>query len=45
MSQPAREAGMTREGLYKALSESGNPNFNTMMKIIHALGMRLRVAS
>ena len=45
MSQLAREVGMTREGLYKALSENGNPNFNTMMKIIHALGMRLRVAS
>ena len=45
MSQLAREVGMTREGLYKALSENGNPNFTTMMKIIHALGMRLRVAS
>ncbi|MCY3710864.1 MAG: putative addiction module antidote protein [Caldilineaceae bacterium] len=45
MSQLAREVGMTREGLYKALSENGNPNFNTMMKIIRALGMRLRVAS
>ena len=45
MSQLAREVGMTREGLYKALSESGNPSFTTMMKIIHALGMRLRVAS
>ena len=45
MSQLAREVGMTREGLYKALSENGNPSFTTMMKIIHALGMRLRVAS
>ena len=44
MSQLAREVGMTREGLYKALSENGNPNFNAMMKIIRALGMRLRVA-
>ncbi|MCZ0938194.1 MAG: putative addiction module antidote protein [Caldilineaceae bacterium] len=45
MSQLAREIGMTREGLYKSLSENGNPNFNTIMKIIRALGMRLRVAS
>lgn len=44
MSQLAREIGMTREGLYKALSGNGNPDFNTMMKIIRALGMRLRVA-
>lgn len=45
MSQLAREVGMSREGLYKALSENGNPNSNAMMKIIRALGMRLRVAS
>ncbi len=45
MSQLARQVGMSREGLYKALSENGNPNFNTMMKIIRVLGMRLRVAS
>ena len=44
MSQLAREVGMTREGLYKALSENGNPSFTTMMKIIHALEMRLRVS-
>ena len=45
MSRLAREIGMTREGLYKSLSENGNPNFDTMMKVIRALGMRLRVAS
>ncbi len=45
MSQLAREVGMTREGLHKALSENGNPNFDTMMKIIRALGMRLQIAS
>lgn len=45
MSQLAREVGMTREGLYKALPENGNPNFDTMMKIIRALGMRLQIAS
>ena len=43
MSQLAREIGMTREGLYKALSENGNPSFVTVMQITRALGMRLRI--
>ena len=34
MSRLAREVGMTREGLYKALSEKGNPTFATVMRII-----------
>ena len=42
MSRLARDAGMTREGLYKALSESGNPTFATVMRITRALGMQLR---
>ncbi|MCY3956914.1 MAG: putative addiction module antidote protein [Chloroflexi bacterium] len=42
MSQLAREIGMTREGLYKALSEHGNPSFATVMRIARALGMQLR---
>ena len=42
MSQLAREVGMTREGLYKALSEQGNPSFSTVMRITRALGMQLR---
>ncbi|WP_247701575.1 addiction module antidote protein, partial [Ralstonia solanacearum] len=37
----ARETGITREGLYKALSEDGNPSFATMLKVIRALGIRL----
>ena len=45
MSQLARDIGMTREGLYKALSEKGNPSFATVMKITRALGMRLRIAA
>ena len=44
MSRLAREIGMTREGLYKALSEDGNPSFATVMKITRALGMQLRIA-
>ena len=37
----ARDTGMTREGLYKALSKDGNPSFSTIAKITRALGMRL----
>ena len=44
MSQLARDIGMTHEGLYKALSESGNPTFSTVMKITRALGMQVRIA-
>ena len=43
MSVLARDAGMTREGLYKALSENGNPSFATVMRITRALGMQLRI--
>ena len=43
MSRLAREIGMTREGLYKALSETGNPSFATVMRITRALGMQLRI--
>ena len=41
MSQLAREVGMTREGLYKALSSEGNPSFDTIMKVAKALGLQL----
>jgi probable addiction module antidote protein len=43
MSQIAREAGLGRESLYKALSPSGNPEFSTVLKVVHALGLRLHV--
>ena len=43
MSRLAREIGMTREGLYKALSENGKPSFATVMRITRALGMHLRI--
>ena len=45
MSRLAREIGMTREGLYKALSENGNPSFATVMRITRALGMHLRITA
>lgn len=44
MTQLARDTGLTREGLYKALSASGNPEFSTMLKVIKALRIRLHAA-
>ncbi|KKC39544.1 addiction module antitoxin [Devosia epidermidihirudinis] len=44
MSQIAREAGVSRESLYRTLSDEGNPEFGTVMKIVRALGMKLAVA-
>ena len=41
MSQVARDAGLSRESLYKALSENGNPSFATILKVARALGVRL----
>ena len=43
MTQTARTAGISREGLYKALSEEGNPSFGTVLKVLTALGLRLHV--
>ena len=40
MAQVARDAGLSRESLYKALSEQGNPSFATVLKVTRALGMR-----
>ena len=45
MSRLARDAGMSREGLYKALSEDGNPSFATVMRITRALGMHVRITA
>lgn len=41
LSELARQTGLSREGLYKALSEDGNPSFATIMKVAKALGLRL----
>lgn len=41
MSQLARDTGLSREGLYKALSGDGNPSFSTVLKVARALGLRL----
>jgi probable addiction module antidote protein len=43
VSKLARDAGMTREGVYKALSPDGNPSFATVAKIARALGLRVEL--
>ena len=40
MSLVAKEAGLSRESLYRALSEGGNPSFATVLKVARALGVR-----
>jgi hypothetical protein len=44
MAHIARETGLGRESLYKALSPEGNPEFATVLKVVRALGLRLRAA-
>ena len=44
MTQLAKETGITRDGLYKALSPTGNPSFDTVQKVVKAFGLRLDVA-
>jgi probable addiction module antidote protein len=41
MSQIARDSGLSRESLYKALSENGNPSLATFLKVAKALGVQL----
>jgi probable addiction module antidote protein len=41
MTQVARDAGLSRESLYKALSGDRKPGFDTILKIIKALGLKL----
>jgi probable addiction module antidote protein len=41
MSQLARDTGISREGLYRALGTDGNPEFTTVLKVLKALGLRL----
>ena len=45
MSQLARDTGLSREGLYKALSDEGNPTFSTVTKIAKALGLKIKFQS
>ena len=43
MTQLSKETGITRDGLYKALSPTGNPSFDTVQKVIKAFGLKLDV--
>ncbi|HBX80376.1 MAG: addiction module antidote protein [Propionibacteriaceae bacterium] len=45
MSELARRVGMSRDGLYKALSAEGNPTWSTVLKVTSALGLRLTLNS
>jgi probable addiction module antidote protein len=44
MTQLAKETGLGRESLYKALSGEGNPSFATILKVVNALGIRLHAS-
>lgn len=44
MSQLARDTGLSRESLYKALSGEGNPEFATVMKVVKALGFQFHAS-
>ena len=43
MSQLARDVGMSRKGLYKALGEEGNPGFDVVTKLLRAFGLQIQV--
>lgn len=44
VAQITQAAGLGRESLYKALSPEGNPEFATVLKVVRALGLKLKVA-
>ena len=41
MTKVARQAGLGRESLYKALSADGNPELGTVLRVVRALGIKL----
>ena len=45
MTQVARETGISREGLYKALSGEVNPGFATVLKVVKAPGLKLQASN
>ena len=45
MSQVARDAGLSRESLYKALSGTRSPDFDTILRVVDALGLQLHVGA
>ncbi|BCG25976.1 putative addiction module antidote protein [Pseudomonas sp. No.21] len=44
MTQVARDTGLSRESLYRALSGEGNPEFGTILKVLRALGLQLHAS-
>jgi probable addiction module antidote protein len=44
MTRMARDTGLSRESLYRALSPTGNPELTTLLRVIHALGLHLSVS-
>jgi probable addiction module antidote protein len=45
MAQVALDSGLGRESLYKALSDGAKPRYDTVLKVMRALGLKLQVAS
>ena len=45
MTEVARQSGLTRASLYKALSAEGHPEFSTVLKVVQALGLKMTVAA
>ncbi len=43
MTQVAKDAGLSRESLYRVLSGEGNPEFGAILKVVKALGLKLHV--
>jgi len=44
MTQVAKDAGLSRESLYRALSQEGNPSLSTILKVLAAVGLKLTVS-
>lgn len=45
MTDVAKQTGLTRASLYKSLSADGHPEFTTILKVVHALGLKITVAA
>jgi probable addiction module antidote protein len=45
MSELARQTGISREALYRAFSDNGNPTLDTLLRVMKALGVRLAIAA
>ncbi len=43
MTRLSKETGITRDGLYKALSQTGNPSFGLVQRVVDALGLKIEV--